>query len=240
MHIIQRNTVDKTNPELLPKWIWAAFEIVDNAPPAQSPCDVSNPSPNACGKNTNWLDQDTCGAAAPSSLVRRYSFYNPKAGPQTTNIRPAPRIGKTFPWNSTAPYAKNSTTASTAMPQATRCWSIYWTTSDVNKQWQKALGAYSTPLQNYQLIGTQWGGNIEQRRGNPLPIDAVPAMLSNMTLETYIQNYTKGTAKGGPGSCIGCHSFATLPAGTQPSADFSFLPGLAQPETARSRIKTPR
>ena len=74
----------------------------------------------------------------------------------------------------------------------------------------------------------------------PLPTNAVPAMLSNSTVETYIQNYTQATGAGGPGSCIGCHSFATLVAGDQPTSDFSFLPLLAQPSTARSRITTPR
>ena len=73
-----------------------------------------------------------------------------------------------------------------------------------------------------------------------MPANAVPGMLSNTTLETYIQNYTTATDKGGPGSCVGCHSFATLLPAPSPSADFSFLPFLAEPSTARSRIKTPR
>ena len=66
-------------------------------------------------------------------------------------------------------------------------------------------------------------------------------MLSNMTLETYIQNYT-GTDSSlpGPGSCVSCHNFATLPADNKTSANFSFLPGLAQPTTARSLMKTAR
>ena len=90
------------------------------------------------------------------------------------------------------------------------------------------------------LIGTQWGGAVEVPKGNPLPGNAVPSMLSNMTLETYIQNNTKGSSSGGPGSCIGCHSGATLVVGNKVTADFSFLPGLAQPETARSKIQTAR
>jgi hypothetical protein len=40
---------------------------------------------------------------------------------------------------------------------------------------------------------------------------------------------------------VSCHNFATLPAnGGTTSSDFSFLPGLAQPDTARSKIKTAR
>ena len=239
MHIIQRNPADSQNNKLLPQWIWATFEHVDNAPMAQSPCNVAN----GCGTNpgTNWINQATCGSAAPSASVR-YSFYK-QNGPQTTNIAPASSgAGKTkYAWNSSQPYASGATTAATAMPQATRCWSIYPTTSQLNTQWQNALAAYKTVFQNYMLIGTQWGGNVEPREGNPLPTNAVPAMLSNITLETYIQNYTGSDPNlPGPGSCISCHAFATLPADNKTSANFSFLPFLAQPETARTKIKTAR
>ena len=98
-------------------------------------------------------------------------------------------------------------------------------------------------FQNYMLVGTQWGGQLEPPPPpNPVPANAVPGMLSNMTLETYIQNYNGSdkNAPGGPGSCVSCHSFATLPADNKTSANFSFLPGLAQPSTARSQFKTPR
>ena len=234
MHIIQRNPVDPDKGNLLPQWIWATFEHVDNVPMAQYPCSVAT----ACPANANWLDQPSCGAAVASPQVR-YSYYN-HSGPSDTNIQPAPSSGTRFPWNSTTPYAKGATTPDTAMPQATRCWSIYPTTAQINAQWQAALTAVKTPFQNYMLIGTQWGAAVEPRETIPLPTNAVPAMLSNSTVETYIQNYTQATGAGGPGSCIGCHSFATLVAGDQPTSDFSFLPLLAQPSTARSRITTPR
>jgi hypothetical protein len=126
------------------------------------------------------------------------------------------------------------------MPQATRCFSIYPTTAQLNAQWQSALAAFNTPLKNYMLVGTQWGGNVEPREGIRLPNDAVPAMLSNITLETYIQNYTMASSNGGPGSCVGCHNFARLVAAPKPKADFSFLPALADPPTARSQIQTPK
>ena len=237
MHIVQRNPVDANNPKLLPQWIWATFEHVDNAPMAQSPCNVANGCPGP-----NWIDQPSCGAAAPVPSVR-YSFYRQNSSVQGTNIRPKTTgLGPTkFPWNRTQPYAQGNTTSATAMPQATRCFSIYQTTAQLNSQWQSALAAFKTPLQNYMLVGTQWGGDVEPRVGNPLPDDAVPAMLSNITLETYIQNYTKATSDGGPGSCVGCHNFATLAVGNPaPTADFSFLPGLARPATARSKIQTPK
>jgi hypothetical protein len=246
MHIIQRNPMSPPvspdalapiypdNGNLLPQWIWATFEHVDNVPMAQSPCNVAN----GCAQKANWLNHPSCGAAAPNALVR-YSFYDQKSIAQGTNIAPVPSA-KTFLWNSTSPYAKASTAVATAMPQATRCWSIYPTTTQLNAQWQSALAVVKTPLQNYMLIGTQWGGRVESREGNPLPTDAVPAMLSNTTLETYIQNYTKATSLGGPGSCVSCHGdFATLAVGNPaPPSDFSFLPGLAQPATARSKIMT--
>ena len=240
MHIIQRNPDDKqNNPALQPQWIWATFEHVDNAPMAQSPCNVGNASGRDCA---NWLNQPSCGSAAPRFGVR-YSYFRQNGSIQGTNIRPKSKglLGEPtqFPWNRTPPYARDNTTPETAMPQATRCFSIYKTTDQLNQQWQTALAAVNTPLQYYMLVGTQWGAHIEPAEDQKLPTDAVPAMLSNMTLETYIQTYIKGTTDGGPGSCVGCHSFARLPAGTNPTADFSFLPSLANPKAARSLFATP-
>jgi len=235
MHIIQRNPVDPQQAVLLPQWIWATVEQVDNVPDAQAQCNVQNGCPT-----TNWINQASCGTAAPSTSVR-YSYYVQTQGVQGTNVIPVASNGSSFPWNPTQPYAKEATTSSTFLPQATRCWSIYPTTAQINTQWQTALSAYKTPFQYYQVIGTQWGGSVEPREGNPLPANAVPAMLSNTTLETYIQNYTGSTKDGpGPGSCVGCHKLATLVPAPSPSADFSFLPDLADPSTARSKIKTPR
>jgi hypothetical protein len=103
MHIIQRNQANTQSNKLLPQWIWATFEHVDNAPMAQAPCNVAN----GCGTNssTNWINQPTCGSAAPSASVR-YSFYK-QNGPQGTNIGPVSSgAGKTkYAWNSQQPYA---------------------------------------------------------------------------------------------------------------------------------------
>jgi hypothetical protein len=239
LHILQRNPVDPNNPELLPQWIWASFEHVDNAPLAQAPCNVSN----GCGTPpTKWINQPSCGpgAAVPSS---HYSFFrtNLPTG-QATNVIPLPPAGAStqYPWNPRRPFAKGGTTAATAMPQAVRCWEIYPTTDQLNGQWRKALGAVGSVFRNYMLIGTQWGGKVEPPTPpNPVPADAVPGMLSNITLETYIQNNTG--VNNAPGSCVSCHSFATLPAnGGTTSSNFSFLPGLADAPTARSKIQTAR
>ena len=236
LHILQRNPVDPKNPELLPQWIWATFEHVDNAPLAQLPCSVRN----GCGADpTKWINQPSCGAAAAVPLTH-YSFYHQNPPPALgTNIVPLPLLGThtEYPWNRQQPYAHGATSLATAKPQATRCWEIYSTTQQLNGQWQKALGAVSSVLQNYMLVGTQWGGTVEPPAPpNPVPGGAVPGMLSNITLETYIQNNTgKGNA---PGSCVSCHNFAKLPADKKTSANFSFLPGLANPPTARSQIQT--
>lgn len=238
MHIIQRNPDDSTNALLKPQWMWATFEHVDNAPLAQSPCDVSNP----LGCKDPWLDKPSCGSAKPDAGIR-YSYYRPGSG-QDTNIRPksprTPTQQPQFYWNPAPPFAKGNTTAQTAMPQATRCFSIYPTTAQLNTQWRKALADVKSPFQYYMLIGTQWGGKVEHAGQNLLPLDAVPAMLSNMTLETYIQTNTKFGSNGGPGSCVSCHVGAKLPYGSRPQSDLSFLPGLANPKTARNLFQTPQ
>ena len=74
---------------------------------------------------------------------------------------------------------------------------------------------------------------MEPLRGFDMPANAVPGLLSNMTLETYLQNNTKVVNNQGPGSCISCHAFARLLDGRTPS-DFSFLPSLADPSQTRS------
>jgi len=238
MHIIQRNPFDKQHGALLPEWIWATFEHMDNAPKAASPCSVNS----SCA----GINKESCGPAAPNQS-RHYSYYDQNAATVSTNIRPVstnPNQDR-YVWNSKRPYAQWATTPATRMPQATRCWSIYPTTDQLNQQWQAELAKYNTPFQNYMLVGTQWGAAVLFHPNPPnLPTNAVPAMLSNITLETYIQMFTVADPKlGGPGSCIGCHkSFATLSIGPPPQlpSDLSFLPGLVEPLTARKKVVTAR
>ena len=240
LHILQRNPVDPKNQNLLPQWIWASFEHADNAPMAQSPCNVSDGCGTAAA--TNWINQPSCGSATAVASVH-YSFYRHKLQLPGTNIAPVPpNGGTTFPWNPRPPYAHGGTTAGTATPQAVRCWEIYPTTDALNQQWRQALTTLKSVFGNYMLIGTQWGGNVEPPTPpNPVPFNAVPGMLSNITLETYIQNYTgSDTSLPGPGSCVSCHNFGTLPADNKTSSNFSFLPFLAEPSTARSKIRTAR
>lgn len=227
MHIIQRNPDYATNKNLLPEWIWSTFEHVDNAPLAPAACDPT--APVGCAN----LNQPSCGAA-PSAAAASYFVPSTSA---TTNVPPTPSSTlPNFVWNPVQPYAKGyaqpvSVGAHTLYsgPQVVRCWQIYSLTVALNAQWQATLAG--SPLANYQLVGTQWGAGLETRL-SPYPADAVPGLLSNATLETYIQNNTQPTASGGVGSCIGCHRGATLVDNTTPS-DFSFLPSLATPTPTR-------
>ncbi|WP_338700402.1 hypothetical protein V5279_20445 [Bradyrhizobium sp. 26S5] len=241
MHILQRNPFVEQNKALLPQWIWATFEHVDNAPLAQAPCNVSN----GCGSATSptyWINKPSCGPAATAPGAH-YSFYDPAQSGLGTNIAPQGLLGtKTqFPWNPTRPYAHGATSQATAIPQAVRCWQIYPTTTVLNEQWRMALGSLKSVFQNYMLIGTQWGGQLEPPTPpNPVPANAVPGMLSNTTLETYIQNYNgSDPSLPGPGSCVSCHNFATL-VDNKTSANFSFLPSLVDPVAGRSMIRTAR
>ena len=233
MHIIQRNAVDKAKGRLLDQWIWATFEHSENAPLAASPCTVNT----ACSPQHDWTNKPSCGPASPAGSVR-YSFYDSLYRTLGTNIVPvSARAPGKFYWNSARPYAASATTSATARPQVTRCWSVYPLTAQIDSQFRAALGKVNSPFRYYSLIGTQWGGIVEPRN-LPLLSNAVPAVLSNTTLETYIQNYT-GTVKSspGPGSCISCHGdFATLSVGQNRKSDFSFLPGLVQPQSARSKV----
>lgn len=228
MHIIQRNPAYAKNAALLPEWIWSTFEHVDNAPLAATTCDPA--APVGCVN----LNQPSCGAAAAGSGVASYFVPSSSA---TTNVPPtASSTLPNFVWNPAQPYAKGyaqpvsvGTQTLYSGPQVVRCWQVYSLTVALNAQWQKALAG--SPLANYQLVGTQWGASIDGRVA-PYPNDAVPGLLSNATLETYIQNNAQPTASGGVGSCIGCHRAATLVDNKTPS-DFSFLPSLATPTPTR-------
>jgi hypothetical protein len=70
----------------------------------------------------------------------------------------------------------------------------------------------SSPLADYILIGTLWGGDVEPVPNGKLSNNAVPGLLSNITLETYIQNYVSKGSDAGIGSSIDCHANATLAA----------------------------
>ncbi|UOK69376.1 hypothetical protein [Ancylobacter polymorphus] len=227
MHIIQRNLDYATNKNLLPEWIWSTFEHIDNAPLAAAACDPK--APLSC----KTLNQPSCGEAARGAGIGSYYVPVTSAVPIATNVKPtASSKLPSFAWDTKQPYAKGYVQPAGVGertfylgPQVVRCWQIYDLTMQLNAQWQTALANSNSVLANYQLVGTQWGAGLETRL-DPYPANAVPGLLSNATLETYIQNNTQPTASGGVGSCIGCHRAATLVDNKTPS-DFSFLPSLA-------------
>lgn len=234
MHIIQKNPV--TNNHLLPEWFWTTFEHVDNAPYTSNPCDVVHPA--AC----TMLNQTACPlTTSPGS---GYSYFDPRLMAAQTNYPPSPGPSGAFHWNGQQPYAKaylQTVPGSKIMvgSQITRCWKIYALTAEINKQWQAQLRAIGSPFANYMLIGTQWGTKIESSSENIGPLDAAPGYLSNSVVETYLQTFYKPNNTYSPfttGSCIDCHTAATLTAtnsGQPVSSDFSFLPGLVQPALIR-------
>ena len=157
---------------------------------------------------------------APSAPVSnadtaRYSFYNPECQSCPVNTPPA-LIGsqKNFMWSATPPYAAAYAYNGKYGTQVERTDSIFYATEKVNAIWREKLKG--TVWANYKLIGTQWLNAENSRPGN---IIGIPAMLTNTTLETYVQNSPAG-------SCMNCHGNATG-AVPQLHANLSFLLGHA-------------
>jgi hypothetical protein len=227
LHIIQNNG---EKGDLKPDFIWATFEHQKNVPLATAACD---PVDTLCYKNiqSSKVSPNICPA---NGVTGSYSFFNAACTNVVSNAPPVKKSGQTdFIWNRQPPYAGQYTTQQGSVlcgTQATRCWKVYKLTDQLNAQWRAKLGAIQSVFANYQLIGTNWGGNVEPTPGT-LANGAVPAFLGNSSLETYIQ------ASPTVGNCTGCHSNATLAYEQQTSdpkkpktfpADFSFLLGLAQ------------
>lgn len=224
LHIIQANV---TQGALQPKFIWASFEHIGNAPLAEKACD---PVDNNC---YTTIANNQCPAATGAG---NFSFYQEacSAGSTSVPVNTPPQLasGQTaFLWQPQPPYAGAYTTnngTTQCGTQVARCWDIYKLTQDLNSAWQKQLSAIGSVFANYQLIGTNWGANIEFEPGK-LDNNSVPAFLGNTTMETYIQSNPKF------GNCVDCHAGATL-AYTSTGGDgkpvtydanFSFLLGLA-------------
>lgn len=118
-----------------------------------------------------------------------------------------------FGWHSVPPYA-----IEVPATQVVRTIEIPPLIQRINRVWQDRLrrAAPDSVWQHYELIGTQWPANPKDFHPEQLEFgDPTPTVLSNSTLETYIQPTS---------SCIGCHggrahladNFHTFP-------DFTFL-----------------
>lgn len=92
--------------------------------------------------------------------------------------------------------------------------SIDSTAIPLNAYYQAILG--SSVFANYRLISTQWTTG-----GAP---QGTPSYVSNVTLETYVQNHASGKSTG----CLACHTSTTPTAVKNLNGDFSFLFGGAQ------------
>jgi hypothetical protein len=230
MHIIQKNPVTKNS--LKPEWFWTTFEHVDNAPMATGACDITKPGTCALA------NQLQCPVTTLPSGVD-YSYFNARDLNGATNQPAQVRSGdQAYLWNPVKPYAKNYLMPAASGgwqvgTQISRCWQLYKLTAALNSQWQAQLRAVGSVFANYMLIGTQWGANLEQANPPIGPTDAAPNYLSNSVVETFLQTFYKPAAPDAPfetGSCISCHSAATLvpttATGQSVSSNFSFLPGL--------------
>lgn len=120
------------------------------------------------------------------------SFYDPNCQTCPINVFP----------DTSADVVKN---------QIQRVLPIAMATQALNTQVQGVLGAANSPLQYYQLIGTQWPTNPTKapypvpppsdttKRAVPEAVinkaggDATPVYLTNMVMETYFQGATQGT-----------------------------------------------
>jgi hypothetical protein len=178
-HIIQRTTGPQGQPQ---DWIWATFEHVDNAPTAanaREPTDISLPLPTE--------------GVAPDQVDRSYTFFDPAYKGQTNYLPDLPP-NEVYQWAAKPPYAAKYALDGKYGTQVVRCWKIYPPTAEVTQYFQRLLKG--TVWENYELIGSQWQGGVE----NPtLENGNIPRYLANTTLETYVQLQSYG-------SCLACHS----------------------------------
>ena len=227
MHIIQKNP--NTTTALKPEWFWSTFEHVDNVPLAQNACDPASPG------NCTWFGNLDC--TADTSGTASYSFYSSSCPSCPVNQAPTPASSNPlFAWSSTQPFAQAYLGPNQTGTQVSRCWRIYSLTEELNVQWRAQLASIGSVFQHYMLVGTQWGASITDTPDPKVPSNAVPAYLSNSVVETYLQTLFDPNNPFGTGSCVSCHSAATLPEQQNVhhvSSNLSFLPLLARPALVR-------
>jgi hypothetical protein len=192
MHIVSR--IESGNGD---EWLWSTFEHRQTVPTAGNSRRVNaifsrDLFPGGCSK-------------PEADISKGYIFYNPDC-PDCPPIQPP---SGEWQWSDTQPYARINGSSGFHPPQIVRCWSVFEGTAELNEIWQKEL--QGTPLENYQLISTQWRG---ADRSPMFEHGEVPRFLTNTTMETYLQAANEGT-------CLGCHASAVTP--TDADANFTFL-----------------
>ncbi len=192
MHIVAR--IQSGNGD---EWLWSTFEHKANAPTAVNRRQINS---------IYARDLFPGGCTGPAdSAPDAFLFYRTECPDCPTNQ--APDAG--WKWAEHPPYARHHTGKVPTPSQIVRCWEVFEGTRELNEIWQAEL--QGTPLENYQLISTQWRG---ADKSPMFPHGEVPRFLTNTTLETYLQFDPDG-------SCLGCHAAAEDANGN--SANFTFL-----------------
>jgi hypothetical protein len=204
-----------------PQWVWATFEHIDNDPDLNS---IKSGQKYSYYNNPNCTFSPACADLPPSGS--NWDGDPNKKYPPVQVIRATP-----------IPSAKNDPKTGInpvfqALLRAVNPKSVWQYYQLVDTQWPSHPGtlqnptlcAHATPLSNPINFACS-GPNIDQ---GPEP---APPTLTNTTAETYFQN-NPGNKQAYMGSCMGCHSNATVAQGAPDQtaySDFSFLLGDAQP-----------
>ena len=187
MHIVARTQSGNGD-----EWLWSTFEHNATVPLAGNSRRV-----NAIFSN----DLFPGGCSAPADRPERDYILYDRDCPDCATNQPSPAQ---WQWAATPPYA-----AEIPASQIVRCWEVFEGTAELNRIWQEEL--QGTPLENYQLISTQWRG---ADKSPMFEHGEVPRFLTNTTMETFLQDQREGT-------CLGCHASATT--ATNADANFIFL-----------------
>lgn len=206
-----------------PQWVWATFEHVDNDPDAQS---TGSGKKYSYYNNPKCTFSPACADLPPSGSTTQWDGDPTKKFPPVQVIRATP-----------IPSAKNDpkTGINPVFQQLLRAvnpasvWQYYQL---VDTQWPQRPGTVQNPNQCYHTtpLSTPINFACSGPKGDQGP-GPVPGQLTNTTAETYFQA-APGNKQAYMGSCMGCHSNATVASGApNPNvySDFSFLMGEAQP-----------
>ncbi len=227
MHLVQR--VASGNGD---RWIWSTFEHVANAPlagNARRPNSfiAKNLFPDGCylpgvKKGKPAFKRAVPAGAADIAIPEQFNLFGPallarpdRASAQEVSAALQQRaavnqgVSSNALWSTQAPYAVNGWGDTLPRSQVVRCWQVFDGTEKTNAKWHAELKG--SVWANYFLVGTQWIGN---GGGSPFGVGEVPRFLSNLTMESFIQDQAVGT-------CLGCHSIARTDAGQL--ANFTFM-----------------